>query len=117
MSGTALLLAGIGAVLGSAYFIHASGDGEWFQRSGSLLVLFSVVVEIRQTLAQQPNPSPSVFSGGEPVLRQSPISAASKWLHRSAWAGIVIGTCIWGYGDLIWCSEDAPRTPAGEGRA
>ena len=39
--GIALLLAGLAALAGSLYLSLASGDGEWFQRSGSLFVLFS----------------------------------------------------------------------------
>lgn len=100
--GAALLLVGLAVVLVSAYASHASGNGEWFQRSGSVFVLISVVVEIQQTLAQQPTPSPSHFSHGARVMTQPSISAVSKWLRWIARAGIVIGTGIWGYGDLVF---------------
>ena len=29
-------------------------EGEWFQRSGAIVVLISVILEIRQSLAKQP---------------------------------------------------------------
>ena len=96
------LLIGFGGATASFLFSLASGNGEWFQRSGSLLVLFSVLVEIRQALRNQPYPRSSVTSGGNPVMTQAPISVVSKWLHWIARSGIVLGTAIWGYGDLVF---------------
>ena len=98
----ALLLAGVAVVAGSAGISLTSGDGEWFQRSGSLFVLFSVLVEIQQTILKQPRASSDVFINNAPAAINNPISAVSKWLHRFAWGGIVIGTVIWGYGDLLF---------------
>ena len=40
---------GLASVFVSAIASFISGDGHWFQRSGSLLVLFSVVLEFRQS--------------------------------------------------------------------
>ena len=98
----ALLLAGVAVVIGSGFFSLISGVGEWFQRSGSLFVLFSVLVEIQQTAIKQPEASSGVTISGAPVAIRQPISALSKWLHRLAWGGIVTGTIIWGYGDLLF---------------
>ena len=78
-----------------------SNEAVWFQRSGSLLVLFSVVMEIRQTLAGRPQKSPRVSSGGRPILTERPITAVNRNLHWIARGGIVLGTLVWGYGDLI----------------
>ena len=99
--GAALLLAGLAAVAGSAYASHASGNGEWFQRSGSVFVLFSVLVEIQQTVTNQPRETNSTINN-TPFMIREPVSEVSKWLHRIAWAGIVTGTGIWGYGDLVF---------------
>ena len=96
------LLIGFGSATASFLYSLASGDGEWFQRSGSLLVLFSVLVEIRQALKSQPQRSPSVRAHGKPLIIHSPISVVSKWLHWIARSGIVSGTGIWGYGDLVF---------------
>ena len=101
-SGVALVAGGFATVAGSLVYSLASGDGEWFQRSGSLLVLFSVLVEIRQTAIEQPKKAKSVSIEGAAAATRGPISVANKQLHRIAWGGIVIGTVIWGYGDLLF---------------
>lgn len=100
--GIALLLAGLAAVAGSLYLSLASGDGAWFQRSGSLFLLFSALVEIQQSSIKQPKESGGVTINDTSVMIRNPIPNVSKWLHRFAWSGIVIGTCIWGYGDLLF---------------
>ena len=38
----------------SLWFSVTLREGEWFQRSGSIVVLISVILEIRQSLAKQP---------------------------------------------------------------
>ena len=97
-----LILAIVSSLLVSLGISVAQNSGEWFQRSGSLIVLFSVVLEIRQTLAKQPIPSEKVFVGGLPAATSPPVSKSRKWFHRVAWFGIVVGTLIWGYGDLFF---------------
>ena len=79
----------------------ASDEVVWFQRSGSIVVLLAVVLEIRQTLATQPQEDFSVTIGGQPVLKKRPISDANARLHWLARFGIVVGTLVWGYGDLM----------------
>ena len=101
-SGVALVAAGLATVAGSLVYSLASAEGEWFQRSGSLLVLFAVVLEIRQTAIEQPKKSKSVSIEGTAAATRGSISVANKRLHRIAWGGIVIGTVIWGYGDLLF---------------
>ncbi len=80
----------------------AENSGEWLQRSGSLIVLFSVVLEILQTLAKEPIPAEGVFINNVPATTSPPVSKTSKWFHIIAWFGIAIGTLIWGYGDLLF---------------
>ena len=96
-----LLFSGWACLVVSLVVSITSGELIWFQRSGSLLVLFSVILEIRQTLATQPLESSFVTINDRPVLMERPISRANKWLHWIARSGIVLGTLVWGYGDLI----------------
>ena len=71
-------------------------------RSGAIVVLISVLLEIRQSIAKQPQANPKFSAGGNPVMTAQHIPTVRKWLHRIAWGGIVIGTLIWGYGDLFF---------------
>ena len=91
----------------SAIISSISGEGEWFQRSGSLCVLFFVLLEIHETHLKKPQPSSSVFSNGVPQLLHQTVPRVHKWFHRAAWIGIVGGTLIWGYGDLVFTPSGA----------
>ena len=75
-------------------------EGEWFQRSGAIVVLISVILEIRQSMAKQPQATASTINGN-PVMTEPDIPTVRKLFHWIAWVGIVIGTLIWGYGDLF----------------
>ena len=90
------------ALVVSLWFSVTLGEGEWFQRSGAIVVLISVILEIRQSMAKQPQTTSTVFIEGKPVMTEPHIPTERKLLHRIAWGGIVIGTIIWGYGDLIF---------------
>jgi len=51
------MLGALGPVLVSAYVSFATGEGHWFQRSGPLMVLFSVAVEYhRRRMAERSVP-------------------------------------------------------------
>ncbi len=88
------------SVIVSAVLSWPLTDGSWFQRSGSLCVLFCVLLEIHQASLKKPVPASSVFTEGMPTMRGPNVSSLDNWLHRFAWLGIVLGTLIWGYGDL-----------------
>ena len=90
------------ALLVSALASHYLRDGEWLQRSGSLCVLFSVMLEIYQSFLKKPQPNRSVSAEGKPTLVDPEVSAVDVWFHRFAWFGIVFGTVVWGYGDLVF---------------
>ena len=93
----AFLLVGFGALVGSFCLSLAPRDGVWFQRSGSLLVLSSILVDIQQAMIKQPlleESGTTTISGGLDGL-EHPITAMTKWLHRISWVGIFIGTGIW----------------------
>ena len=84
-----LALLAMGSPMVSLVVSLETGSGEWFQRSGSLMVLFSVAVEYRRRHLKP--------------VRQ----AAGGWLFRRqipwvCYASILLGTLIWGYGDLLF---------------
>ena len=37
-----------------------------------------------------------------PQLLHQSVPRVHEWFHRVAWIGIVLGTLIWGYGDLVF---------------
>ena len=77
-------------------------EGDWFQRSGAIVVLISVLLEIRQSIAKQPQANSKLSAGGNPVMTKQHIPTVRNLFHWIAWSGIVIGTLIWGYGDLFF---------------
>ena len=98
--GIAFLLTGAGWVVASFLYSFVAGNGEWFQRSGSLAVLISVIVEIQQATIKEPKSTNSVYIGGAPAAVV--FGSGPAWLHWAARIGIVVGTGIWGYGDLVF---------------
>jgi hypothetical protein len=69
----------------------------WFQRSGSLVVLFAAIGEyyvsiMRATLR------PAGYVGI--TAMENELSFTVKCYHFAALALVIIGTIIWGYGDL-----------------
>ena len=89
-------------LVASLWFSVTLREGEWFQRSGAIVVLISVILEIRQSLAKQPKANSKMFIGGNPVMIEQHIPTVRNLFHWIAWGGIVIGTLIWGYGDLFF---------------
>ena len=77
-------------------------DGEWVQISGSLVVLFSAILEIHQTLIKKPQEASSIKIEGRPALAARQISKIDTFFHGFAWTGIAVGTIVWGYGDLLF---------------
>lgn len=82
-----LVLLAMGPPMVSLMASLETGNGEWFQRSGSLMVLFSAAVEYRRRNA--------LYTG----------RARAGWLFWRqipyvCYASIFLGTLIWGYGDL-----------------
>lgn len=83
-----LVLLTIGLPIVSLIASLETCNGEWFQRSGSLMVLFSVAIEHRRR------------------ERVAGSSAPTGWLTRRhvphvCYSSILVGTLIWGYGDLL----------------
>ncbi len=77
-------------------------NGLWFSRSGSVIVLLCVIVEFRlgtlrqlgYKTAQRAFPHDIVSSGMLPIHK--------KLIELIAHVQIIIGTLIWGYGDLLF---------------
>lgn len=82
-----LVLLAMGLPMGSLMASIATGNGEWFQRSGSLMVLLSAAVEYRRRHL----PNTRGMATGWLFWRQIPYVCYSS---------IFVGTLIWGYGDL-----------------
>ena len=101
---------GLTSVFVSLVASFISGDGHWFQRSGSLLVLFSVVLEFRQSQMTKPSVSSDVSINNRPVATSRNTPAFRKWLHYYALLAIVIGTLVWGYGDLLFLYSESGAT-------
>ena len=95
--GATIFLAGVVAMAGSAIYSLAIGEGEWFQRSGSLMVLSSGFVEIKQQKEET-----HVRINGRPVYVEVPVSTSTRTLYILPRIGLVIGTVVWGYGDLLF---------------
>jgi hypothetical protein len=88
-------------VVGSFFASLACPKGNWFCRSGAVMVLLAVIVEFHLgNLQQAENSTASVvaglgipFSGDLPKIKQH--------LARAAHIFAIVGTLIWGYGDLL----------------
>ncbi len=77
-------------------------DGLWFSRSGSVIVLLSVIVEFRLVNLQQLG-----YKNAQKAVQHSIVSSGMLPIHKKlislfALVQIVIGTLIWGYGDLLF---------------
>ncbi|MDD2319358.1 MAG: hypothetical protein PHO83_04825 [Geobacteraceae bacterium] len=94
--GLALLWVG-GSLLASL----AWPKGNWFCRSGAVMVLLAVIVEFHLgNLQQAENSNASVIAGlGIPVSGDLP--KIKQHLAKAAHIFAISGTLIWGYGDLL----------------
>ena len=90
------------ALVVSLWFSVTLREGDWFQRSGAIVVLISVILEIRQSLAKQPRANFRHYIDNSPVMIKQYFPTVRNLFHWIAWGGIVIGTLIWGYGDLFF---------------
>ena len=68
-----LLIVAVGAPLLSAWLSFETGEADWFQRSGSLTVLFAAILEFRQVAVDKD--------------ARDPAWAAAK---RRSWAGTAV---------------------------
>lgn len=95
------MICAMGPVVVSAYVSYLTGNGEWFQRSGALMVLFSVAVEYHRRRIPG-----HIVRHVEPEKRRSLRNAwpARVWgaIPYVCYVAIFTGTLIWSYGDLLF---------------
>ena len=101
-----LLILAIAAPLLSAWISCRYGEVHWFQRSGSLTVLFAAILEFRQAIIVEKVRNETWAAAkrrsyaGTAIVGQLPsprigIAIIALFL-------IIFGTIIWGYGDLLF---------------
>jgi hypothetical protein len=72
----------------------------WFQRSGSVMVIVAVWAEVKLSgIYSALNPTGWITEDGD-VLRNE-YGSYYKWIVGLVAVVAVVGTLIWGYGDLI----------------
>lgn len=88
-------------VLFSYLFPLVTEEAMWFARSGAIMVLFSVAAEFKLTKKHKKKINSSMFLSGNgfPVTTRS--TKEQTLVGNIAHIFIIIGTIIWGYGDLI----------------
>ncbi|MBD3895682.1 hypothetical protein IEI94_07430 [Halomonas sp. ML-15] len=87
----------------SFYISLVTGDGHWFQRSGALMVLFSVGVEYhRKHLMSCQYLSLSETTEGVSTRMARIIIRFWRAVPFACYFAIVVGTLIWSYGDLLF---------------
>lgn len=94
------------ASIAISLYIEANYGGNWFMRSGSLMVLFSVIAEFlllegRDEYLNQ-RLSKSKVPNQQNSLDSIHPSHTHKLLEIISHISVVIGTVIWGYGDLLY---------------
>jgi len=74
----------------------------WFQRSGSIMVLFAVALDFEQSKYTKTKESSSLMIEGKPAIIGQVLSITRVYIQRFSIVLIVLGTAIWGYGDLLF---------------
>ncbi len=79
-------------------------DGQWLQRSGSLVVIFGVILEYRFFIVQQKLNEIAQAStkhyGAQPEKYRLPKSR--RVIGVLTHFTLLLGTLLWGYGDLLF---------------
>lgn len=74
----------------------------WFARSGSILVVLAVISEIWLSRTQNEVFKENSFGLYCQLYVEKRFKTQAKWSQLFDLSVGVIGTVIWGYGDLIW---------------
>ncbi|MBB3062581.1 hypothetical protein [Microbulbifer rhizosphaerae] len=97
-------------VLGAAYVIHMGSayiafslGGDWYARSGSLLVMFSVYLEYRNFSFTQELNQLAQKEGelSDAEMEELTLPKKRRYLNIVVLVTLVYGTLVWGYGDLL----------------
>ncbi len=97
-----LMLLGTLPVVVSAYASQVTGDGQWFQRSGALMVLFAVGVQYHRTYWLHREERRGRLAGRTPGRLVHWIGRVWHTIPYVCYLAIVMGTLIWSYGDLMF---------------
>lgn len=96
------MLCAVVPVMVSAYVSIKTGEGHWFQRSGALMVLFSIAVESHRSRMR----ARGIDTSGAGSRRRPGANTlvARFWssIPYICYLAIVVGTLIWSYGDLLF---------------
>lgn len=95
-----LMALAAGPVMVSLWASMATGDGQWFQRSGALMVLFSVAVEYHRRRMAQRGTLPDAEPGRATALMPGMLVRFWRSIPYICYVAILLGTVIWAYGDL-----------------
>lgn len=79
-------------------------DGQWFERSGSVLVLFAVTLEFQQTRRMAKRQQSDISVAATLGLPFTTNNLREKRFHKIAIIMAISGTLIWGYGSVFWGS-------------
>jgi hypothetical protein len=91
------------AVIPAAYSLYVDindSNEYWFQRSGSLMVLFAVFLELNLLKYSEVEESGTFFIEDKPALKSRPLPFIKRVMRVVAFLLAALGTFIWGYGDL-----------------
>lgn len=75
--------------------------GNWFCRSGAVMILLAVCVEFHLGKLQQSSNSRAAIVAGLGVPSSSDLPKIKRRFAITAHVFAILGTLIWGYGDLI----------------
>jgi hypothetical protein len=104
VSGPATSLAMAVAAVLVSIGLEATVPGNWFSRSGSLMVLMALVAEYQLMRGRDQYHSAQLVSlsrGEIAKLGDLHPNRRHMLLERGAHAFVILGTLIWGYGDLL----------------
>lgn len=95
----------IGYIIIIFFFFYKLSDyqGDLFLRSGSILVIFSVIVEYRIVMSQV---NKHQYKYGTSIKMSDLASAQNittgeKLIKLISHISLILGTLIWGYGDIV----------------
>jgi len=97
-----LMMMAVVPVILSAYASLMTGDGHWFQRSGGLMVLFSIGVEFHRKHLLRCLESDTHTWLAAPSRPAQLVSHFWRAIPFICYLSIVVGTLIWSYGDLLF---------------
>ncbi|WP_241122946.1 hypothetical protein [Achromobacter xylosoxidans] len=103
---SALLLVAVGAPLlaglGFLWKPDEVSKAAWLQRSAAVTVSFALLAQVLGNRAvDYLLPSRGGFANGELIVIYQVYATSFKWINRTAIVLTVVGSVVWGYGDLL----------------